>query len=158
MIIWFPTTFNSQNWNVLIKNTYKELHNFIRVITKIGTTLYWLLCSMSGFMLTMSGFLSTIRAKDMAIGASLTSMSGSLSTISGLTKNGDIQLQWMSLTIQLFGFGNLWVPLLSYGRFCVVYQRIQKKSRPPKWKTHIMIGISLICAFATCLLQHQNRK
>jgi len=50
----------------------------------------------------MSGFVSTISAKDVAIGEFLSTISGSLSTIGALTKNRDIQLQWMSLTIQIF--------------------------------------------------------
>ena len=56
----------------------------------------------SGFLyggsFAMSGFLSTISAKDVAIGESLSTIGGSLSTISDFTKNGDIQLWWMSLT------------------------------------------------------------
>jgi len=50
----------------------------------------------------MSGFVSPISAKDMAIGESLSTIGGFLSSIGALTKNRDIHLQWMSLTIQIF--------------------------------------------------------
>jgi len=66
---------------------------------------------MSGFVSTMSASLSTMRAKDLAIRGFLSSMSGSLSSMSDSTKNGAIQLQWMALTIQLFGFGNFFKAL-----------------------------------------------
>jgi len=62
-------------------------------------SLKWLLNAMSGFVSTISAFLSTISAKDVAIGGFLSTISGSLSSISGSSKNGDIQLWWMSLTI-----------------------------------------------------------
>ena len=58
---------------------------------------------MSGFVSTIRGFLSSMRAKDISMRGFLSTMSGSLSSMSDSTKNGAIQLQWMALTIQLFG-------------------------------------------------------
>ena len=59
---------------------------------------------MSGFLSTMSGFLSSMSAKNM-------SMRDSLPTMSDSTKNGAIQLQWMALTIQLFGLNSFFKAL-----------------------------------------------